>query len=564
MASKKVSRALAALIAILGLVVLTACSGIPRSSGVNQGSAVVPVEDDAIEFLPSGPVENGTIEQILRGFIEASSSPVSDYAIARQFLTPDFATKWDATTAVNVDSGLRNVTQTSESKGQLTYSLTAQVDAQGNYSDVSPTQAITNDYSFESVDGQWRISSAPNGVVMDKFTFDQVYQAHPLYFFDSTNSVLVPDVRFFPAGASASTRITKALLAGPSGWLSANGATHTSFPPGTALVADTVPVSRGTATVDLNSAALSADPTVIRQMKQQLSASLQSVDNIDTVNMLVDGATLNNAISSSIDSVMPKLVDSRPLVLTDKAFGYWTGSKVESVNQLAPTMLASQPTAITTANGNTLAGILASEGTGFIRNGSVQIVDTRSGLVAPALDNFGYLWSVPQDQPSKLLVISTDGKQQQLEVPWATADAILSLAISRDGSRVLALLETNGTNELVVSALLRGEKSVPVQLGVPVTLSLAAGTPVAATWVDPTTIVSVSTSGTTANVRTQVIGGQGADLPVLTQGTPISVAGANTVAGIRILTSDGNVLTQRSSAQWQSTVSGVITLATQQ
>jgi hypothetical protein len=343
MASKKVSRALVAFIAILGLVVLTACSGIPRSSGVNQGSAVVPVEDDAIEFLPSGPVENGTIEQILRGFIEASSSPVSDYAIARQFLTPDFATKWDATAAVNVDSGLRNVTQTNESQGQLTYSLTAQVDAQGNYSDVSPTQSVTNDYTFESVDGQWRISSAPNGVVMDKFTFDQVYQAHPLYFFDSTNSVLVPDVRFFPAGASASTRITKALLAGPSGWLSANGATHTSFPPGTALVADTVPVSRGTATVDLNSAALSADPTVIRQMKQQLSASLQSVDNISTVNMLVDGATLNNAISSSIDSVMPKLVDSRPLVLTDKDFGYWTGSKVESVNQLAPTILASQP-----------------------------------------------------------------------------------------------------------------------------------------------------------------------------------------------------------------------------
>jgi hypothetical protein len=564
MGKNSLSRVLIAALAVLGLVVLTACSGIPRSSGVNQGSAVVPVEDDAIEFLPSGPVENGTIEQILRGFIEASSSPVSDYAIARQFLTPDFATKWDATTAVNVDSGLRNVAQTGEGQGQLTYSLTAQVDSQGNYSDVSPTQTITNDYTFESVDGQWRISSAPNGVVMDKFTFDQVYQAHPLYFFDSTNSVLVPDVRFFPAGASASTRITKALLAGPSGWLSANGATHTTFPAGTALVADTVPVSRGTATVDLNSAALSADPTVIRQMKQQLSASLQSVDNISSVNMLVDGATLNNAISSSIDSVMPKLVDSRPLVLTEKDFGYWTGSKVETVSQLAPTVLAKQPTAITAASGNTLAGILTSEGTGFIRNGSVQIVDTRPGLIAPALDSFGYLWSVPQDQPSKLVVISTDGKQQQLEVPWATADAILSLAISRDGSRVLALLETNGTYELVVSALVRGDKSVPAQLGVPISLSLAAGTPVAATWVDPTTIVSVSTSGTTSNVRTQVIGGQGVDLAALTQGLPISIAGANTVAGIRILTSDGNVLSQRSSAQWQSTVSGVKTLATQQ
>lgn len=565
MTRKNLSRALVTLLAILGLVVLTACSGIPRSSGVNQGSAVVPVEDDAIEFLPSGPVENGTIEQILRGFVEASSSPVSDYAIARQFLTPEFSTKWDATTTVSVDGGLRTVTQTGENRGQLSYSLNALVDAQGNYSDVSPIQPITNEYVFEQVDGQWRISAAPNGVVMDRFTFDQVYQAHPLYFFDSTNSMLVPDVRFFPNGASASTRITKALLAGPSEWLSANGAAHTSFPVGTALVADTVPVSRGTATVDLNSAALSADPTIIRQMKQQLSASLQSVDNISSVNMLVDGAVLNNAISSSIDSVLPKLVDSRPLVLTDKTFGYWTGSTVETVTQLSPVMLSQQPSAITTAGGNTLAAMLSAEGAFFVRNGNAQLVDTRPGLIAPALDNFGYLWSVPADQPNKLLVISTDGKQQQLDVPWTGAENIVSLSLSRDGSRVLALLQYGDTSQLVVSALVRGEKSIPTQLGVPLTLSLAAGVPISSAWVDSTTVVSVSTEANGAsNVRTQVIGGQGKDLPVVTAGTPVSVAGANTVAGIRILTSDGQVLTQRSSAQWLSTVTGVKALAIQQ
>ena len=561
---KSVTTGISLAVALLTLLALTACSGIPRSSGVNQGSAVVPVEDDAIEFLPSGPVRNGTIEEILRGFVEASSSPVSDYAIARQFLTPEFATQWDATTAVNVDAGLRTVTQTGDNTGALVYSQTALVDAQGNYSDVSPAQSVTNDYTFEQVDGQWRISSAPNGVVMDRFTFDQVYQAHPLYFFDSTNSVLVPDVRYFPAGASASTRITKALLAGPSAWLSANGATHTAFPAGTALVADTVPVSRGTATVDLNSAALSADPTIIRQMKQQLSASLQSVDNITAVTMLVDGATLNNAISSTVDSVMPKPDDSRPLVLTDKAFGYWTGATIDTATQLAPTMLAQQPTAITTSSGNVLAAILTAQGASFVRNGNAQVVDTRSGLIAPALDSFGYLWSVPSSQPNKLVVIATDGKQIPLDVPWATADSILSLSISRDGTRVLALLETNRSYQLVVSALLRGEKSVPVQLGEPVSLSVASGTPIASAWVDSTTVVSLSSASGSYNVRTQVIGGQSEDLAKVTTGTPISVVGANTVAGIRILTAEGNVLTQRSSAQWLSAVTGVKALAVQQ
>ena len=551
--------------ALVSIAVLTACSGIPRSSAVNQGSAVVPVEDDAIEFLPSGPVDGASIEQILRGFIEASSSPVSDYAIARQFLTPDFATKWDATTAVNVDSGLRNISQSGDELGQLSYSLSAVVDAQGNYSEVAPSQTVTNTYNFKQVDGQWRISEAPNGVVMDRFTFDQVYQPHSLYFFDSTNTTLVPDVRFFPAGASASTRITKALLAGPSAWLSANGAVHSSFPAGTALVADTVPVSRGTATVDLNSAALSSDPAIIRQMKQQLSASLQTVDNISMVNMLVDGATLNSAISGTLDSVLPAPVDSRPLVLTDKAFGYWTGSKIEPVSQLSSVLTEQKPTAITTAMNNGLAAILTSQGASFVRNGSAQFVDTRSGLIAPALDSFGYLWSVPAESPGKLFVISTDGKQQQLEVPWASADSILSLTLSRDGSRVLALVHNNGSYQLLVSALTRGEKSLPISLGVPLQLSLAAGTPLAAGWVDSTTVVSVSSgAGTTSNVRTQVIGGQGTDLSPITSGTPVSVAGANTVAGIRILNSDGAVLVQRSGAQWLTAVSGVRALAVQQ
>ena len=561
---KNVTKGISVAVAMLTLLALTACSGIPRSSGVNQGSAVVPVEDDAIEFLPSGPVRNGSIEEILRGFVEASSSPVSDYAIARQFLTPEFATQWDATTAVNVDAGLRTVTQTGDNTGELVYTQNALVDSQGNYSDVNPTQSVTNSYTFEQIDGQWRISSAPNGVVMDRFTFDQVYQAHPLYFFDSTNSMLVPDVRYFPAGASASTRITKALLAGPSAWLSANGATHTAFPAGTALVADTVPVSRGTATVDLNSAALSVDPTIIRQMKQQLSASLQSVDNITSVTMLVDGATLNNAISNSIDSVLPKPVDSRPLVLTADTFGYWTGSSIDISSQLAPTMLAQQPTAITTANGIVLAAILTAQGASFVRNGNAQLVDSRSGLIAPALESFGYLWSVPAAQPNKLVVIATDGKQIPLEVPWTNADSILSLSISRDGTRVLALLETNGSYQLVVSALVRGEKSLPVQLGAPGSLSLAAGTPIASAWVDSTTVVSVSTDGGSSNVRTQVIGGQSEDLAKITTGTPISVVGANTVAGIRILTAEGNVLSQRSSAQWLSAVTGVKALAVQQ
>jgi hypothetical protein len=558
-------RSFAVFLSLVTIVLLAACSGIPRSSGVNQGSAVVPIENDAIEFLPAGPMKDGSIEQILRGFIEASSSPVSDYAIARQFLTPTFASQWDATTAVNVDSGLRVVAQTGENTGRLTFTLTAQVGAQGNYAEISPGVSTTFDYSFEQVDGQWRISLAPNGVVMDRFTFDQVYQSHPLYFFDSTNTMLVPDVRFFPAGASASTRITKALLAGPSSWLAANGAVQSAFPEGTALVADTVPVTRGVAKVDLNAAALSADPAVIRRMKQQTSASLQSVANINSVDLLVDGAVLNNSISDSPEDVLPDPIDSRPLVLTAKDFGFWNGTKIEPYGAFANVMIQSQPTAISLGTKTNIAATLTSQGVSLVRNGTDQLVDVRPGLIAPTVDNFGYIWSVPSTEPTKLLAISTDGRIQQVETSWTSADRIISLSLSHDGTQVVALLETGGTYQLVASALVRGEKSVPLKLGPLVTHTLSEGTPVAVAWVDATTIATITiTSAGVGLVRAQEIGGQSQELSSITEGTPVSMAGANTVSGLRVLTTQGILLSLRGGTQWQNVLAGVTTLAVQQ
>jgi hypothetical protein len=561
-------RSVALSLALIAVLVLSACSGIPRAGGVNQGSAVVPVENDDIEFLPSGPLPDSSAEQILRGFIEAASSPVSDYAIAREFLTPDFASQWDATTAVNVDAGIRTIALSSDAAsptGTLSFSLNAQVDAQGNYTEISTPLATTYDYTFEQVEGQWRISGAPNGVVIDRFTFDQVYQESPLYFFDSTNTVLVPDVRFFPAGASAGTRITKALLAGPSAWLASEGAVVTAFPAGTALVADTVPVTRGVATVDLNAAALSSDLTTVRRMKQQASASLQSVENISSVVLLVEGAVLNSSITDSVDSVMPRPVDSRPLVLTSSEVGLWSGSKIEQLAQLGIAIVSEQPTALTTALGNSIATSLSDAGVSLVRNGNIQLVDSRPGLSAPSLDNFGYVWSVPQASPSDVLVISTDGKQQEVTVPWRAADSILSLTLSHDGARVLALLETDGIYQLVVCAVVRGEKSVPLAVGTPVVLSLPPGEAIAAAWVDATTVVSIAKDGAgNYPVRLQIIGGQGKDLASITQGTPRTIAGANSVSGIRVLTAEGTLLTLRGGTQWQSVLSGVTALAIQQ
>lgn len=547
-------------------LVLTACTGIPVAGSVQRGSAVVEADSGVIEFIPAGPVVDGTIEQILRGFIEASSSPVSDYAIARQFLTPGFATRWDANSGVHVDSGLRTITQTETSSAQLGFTLSATVDAQGRYAQAPANERVTYSYTFEQVDGQWRISAAPDGVVIDRFTFDQVYTSHPLYFFDSTQTLLVPDVRFFPNGASSSTRIMKALLVGPSPWLAEGGAVVSAYPPGTALVADSVPVTRGVAAVDLNENALNTDPAGIRKMKQQATASLQSVDNITSVDLLVNGTEQNALIADTVDTVMPPSVDSRALVLTTDHYGYISGGNIEQSSQLAPVMVALQPSAISVGFSGQLAAVLSPQGASFVRaNAETVLADSRAGLIAPSLDPFGYMWSVPANEPTELLAISTNGEQRAVTVPWKNVDEILSLKVSRDGARVVALVREGTNYRLLASSIVRGEKSVPVTVGVPIELSLAEGIPVDIAWVDPTTVASLATSPDgTSHVLAQMIGGGYILQSSLSEEEPISLSGANNLAGLRVLTAGGTLLSLRGGSLWQAMFVGVKTQAVKQ
>lgn len=556
---------LTALVSVL-LLVLTACSGIPVTGSVQQGSAVVQADSGVIEFIPAGPLEDGSIEQILRGFIEASSSPVSDYAIARQFLTPSFATRWDANSAVHVDSGLRTITQTNTTAAELGFTLSATVDAQGRYTQAAANDRVTYPFSFELVNGQWRISSAPEGVVIDRFTFDQVYTSHPLYFFDSTQTLLVPDVRFFPNGASSSTRIMKALLVGPSPWLAEGGAVVSAYPPGTALVADSVPVTRGVAAVDLNENALNTDSAGIRKMKQQATASLQSVDNISSVNLLVNGTEQNALIADSVDAVMPPSVDSRALVLTSDQYGYISGGSIEQSSQLAPVMVALQPTAISVGFSGQLAAVLSTQGASFVRaNAETVLADTRDGLIAPSLDPFGYMWSVPANDPTEMLAISTNGEQRAVTVPWKNADEILSVKVSRDGARVIALVREGADYQLLASSVVRGEKSVPLSLGTPIELNLADGVPVDVAWVDPTTVASLATSPDgTSRVVAQMIGGGFTLQSTLNAENPLSLSGANNVAGLRVLTAGGTLLSLRGGSLWQAMFVGVKTQAVKQ
>ncbi|TFD88750.1 hypothetical protein E3T61_11420 [Cryobacterium lactosi] len=541
-------------------VLLGGCSSIPRDGAVQAGQDVVAGENPAPVFLPDRPRDGASMEEILTGFIGAATSPDNNYEIAREFLTADFSDTWKSDSGVTVEDGSgRIVAPVDETAMLVSVRPVAEVNSIGEYHEDAASANVQLRYEFAQVDGEWRISAAPNGTVLDQATFEDVFSAQSLYFFDPDYQFLVPDVRWYPRGASMPTKIVNGVLSGPSEWLA--GAVTSAFPEGTALTADAVTVVARDAKVDLNSEALNADRVALQRMKSQLENSLPSGL---TVTITINRNSQDIAALGANEPEVNPRVDARALVLRDGEFGFLaaTGKTISLLSGLSESIAALSPSAVTLSPSQTAAAVLTGSGVYGVRVGEdARQLDPRLNLIAPSIDGSGYVWSVPGDRPNELFVYNTQGTAQAVPTPWQDASAIAALKVSRDGTRVIALLRAAGELRLVVAAVLR-ENGAPVGLGDPVPLAAGTGTPVDATWIDQATVayLSLQPDGE-ARITAHEIGG--ASVQLESSAGISTITGSNLLRDLRALSVDGSLLVQRGIG-WQERIDGVTLVATQQ
>ncbi|WKK73326.1 LpqB family beta-propeller domain-containing protein [Rathayibacter oskolensis] len=552
--------------ALLLVLALAGCAGIPRSGDVGVGQPDSAPQDLEYDFLPSGPAAGASQRDILNGFIDAASSPQNNYKIAREFLSS--GADWTPSEHVTVDEGQRSQVQPSTSTLTLTITPVAEVDGSGVYTEVSTTAALSLDYGFVQENGEWRISAPPSGVVIDRTTFEQVFSTHTLYFFDPSYSFLVPDLRWFAsrADSSTSTTIVTELLRGPTVWLRDSGAAVSAFPSGTALAAETVPVEAQRAVVDLNSAALEADERQWRLMALQLSRSLGNVSNVTGVTLSVEQNPIEVAGETNGLPTSPR-VDTRPLVLTDDAFGF-LGSSGLAETAVSDRVRALSPTAVVLgeqrgADSDASAAVLSSAGVTLVAPGRNDVLlDARSGLIAPSMDPLGYVWSIPGASPSQLVAYSPDGATSyQVATAWSEIDSLASVAVSRDGTRLLALAQDGQQATVLMAGITRSASGEPLAVGEPVVLRSTLGTAIAASWTDELDVVSVVRASTGEDAVTLNQIGGGATSLGTTTGTR-QIAAGNASTQIRILAEGGELRQQRGSA-WQTVATDVRVLAVQ-
>ncbi|WP_111718502.1 GerMN domain-containing protein [Homoserinimonas sp. OAct 916] len=549
----------AVLIAVSALVV-SGCAAIPTEGPVRAGAPIEVDEDLPLDFVPSQPGQGASQREILLGFIDAALSPQGEFKTAREFLTPALAQRWKPLANVTIYQGALQADQAGSQAMAVSLVPQAEINATGEYAQVAAEAPIELHFEFTKVADEWRISAAADGILLERLYFDQVFSPYPLYFFDPSYTYLVPDLRWFPARAAPSTRIVKTLLLGPAPWLAEQNAVVTAFPPGTALTADAVPVTDREAQVDLNSEALGADELTWQRMQLQLTRSL-GISSISSVAISVNS---NDRETPEISITDPR-VDGRVFAKRLGEFGYLSinQQKVTEVPGISTKLDAVQPRALTLGSGAHSAAVLGTDGVYRVEDSAAAavLVDGRQRLIGPTMDPFDFIWSVPASSPGELIAFGADGGAHPVKTTWPEESSIVSLDVSREGTRILALLSDNGVPRLVVAAIIRGDGQVPVSLGEPVTLATAGGEPVDAAWVDQLTVISMTRTPAGEDLLvSQQVGGPSVSRGKVTGG--LTVVGGNSISTVHILTDRGVVLTPRGTG-WQESIGKVDLIGTQ-
>jgi hypothetical protein len=562
------ARGILAVLLALCAVVVTGCAGFPTSGPPEYGLESGGTDDDSqnVAFIPNRPQPGATPEQIVEGFIDAGSGPGvrGDWTVAREFLAPSFRETWKPETGVFVDERAeRDYVETQEGSVDFIYDVVASVDDKGAYERADIATAGSTFRLAQQSDGEWRITEAPDGIWLDEAQFPRVFNRYPVMYFDPTWQYLVPDVRWF-AIARAPGSIADALVnKPPSEWLA--GSVDTAFPDGVAFVAAVPNDEDGVDVALTGDAMLAVDSDVLDRMQTQLEESLRAA-GVTQVAMTVD----STQIDAEPVAVRSTRVPAAPLVLTEQGFGFLTGDEIDKIPGLSAAVEANAPVSVQVGAQRDLAAAKLASGAVVRLNSAgtdAESLDTRVGLVDPVIDGSGAVWSVPQDQPSALRAFLPGGDVVEIADAWSEATAIAGMSLSRDGTRMAAVVSAGGRTVLMVAGVLRDADGIPVGLGTPtMQLAVVGGavvgvTDIGVTWIDDVSIGVLAGAESESTVVEQVVGAP-TSLSTASAGM-VSIAGGTGGSSLRLRAEDGTLYVKRGTA-WQPTATGVLVLATQQ
>jgi hypothetical protein len=540
--------------AAFAVLALSGCATIPSTGNIGFGPDVTSgLNNDEVYYSQTGPYTDATQEAVLYGFLNSGNGPQNDYAVAREYLTKSFASKWQPNDEVLIQEGTPELFKVSDTEYQVTVGVSGQVDSEGRYTDLPSGTRRTFTVDFVKTAGQWRISAAPNQTTIIRPNFKVLFRSYSLYFFDPSLTYLVPEVRWFPSRASTGTRLMNSLLKGPSDWL--KPAVVNVIPIGTKLNINSVTVEDGVAKVDLSSQALRVPTSKRALMKSQIAATLEQLTDVTNVEISIQRTP--QTISQYVDGQPPSL-GSSPIALTSSGLVRLNASGAQAIAGTASKVLATHPTDFAFSQTQNRMALVTPSGVHIYAldsfNDSGRVVDRRANQLSPSFDPEGALWSLPSTQGAPF-VVSGDTRVV-LQNQWVSGIPT-SFSISPEGARVAVVYLIDKIKQTYVFPIERNKSGEAVSLGEPILVTSAPKNSDKVTWADNVTLALITPAKPTGFIPCLVtISG------LLNASTAIESASAITVNGtgqLYILQPDGNVVESRGSI-WTTIAQNILAL----
>ena len=457
-------RALVALTTVAVLLGAAGCVGMPESGPVvGTGSEGQADEPPGVFIDPKPPEPDASPPEIVTGFLDAMTATPIQTNAAKEFLTTDAQAAWTP------EAETITYSEASPPRGGLRVSVrlggARHLDGRGAYLGKLPAEDRSLTFPMSSEDGEWRIAQAPDALIVPDSWFEQRFRQASLYFFDPSGQILVPEPVFVPRGEQLATALTSALLRGPGPALED---ISRSFIPEGLSFGLSVPVSdEGVADVALRGFSGRLTPDASEQMVAQLAWTLRQEPEIRALRVSVGGQQITLAGGERLfDIEQGAEYDPTVLGASTLLYGLRGGRLVSGppdslapvdgpmgasrlgVRSVAVDITADQVVGVSAGGDSVLRTSVRNQG-----DRVESVVSGARGLLRPAWDFNDRVWLV-DNGPGGARVSYLSGKSPTgVRVPGVTGRRVDHFIVSRDGSRLVAVVRGANGDRVMISRI---------------------------------------------------------------------------------------------------------------
>ncbi|WGY03490.1 LpqB family beta-propeller domain-containing protein [Nocardioides sp. QY071] len=462
------NRLLPTLVTVLlaALAVLSGCTSLPTSGPVVQSSGTDRGDTRrASDIDARPPVDGASRTEVVAGFLDAMTAWPVQTSVAKQYLTKEAAAGWNPEQETVIYSDSLPVR---ESGGFVSVSLTAadRLDAVGAWRGAMGADELDLDFKLTVQDGEYRITDPPDALVVPASWFRQRYHQVSLYYFDPVAKILVPEPVFVPEGDQLATSLVSGLLAGPPPL--AQGVVRSFLPAGLS-VGLSVPVSdAGVADISLVGEAQSVTSEQAELMLAQLAWTLRQDPSVTALRVSVDGTPLplpGGVAQYSVDAAAAygpagpgggktlygisqgRLVSGGKDTDLDPVTGVF-GDEGAGLTAVAVSPDNEEAAGIDTGGHRVrLAHVQQSTS-----EPAAQVLLDGGTYARPTWDHAGRLWVLERRASGAVVWLYDGAELRTVRVPGVTGTRARSLVVSRDGTRLVAVVRVPGQGDQVVGA----------------------------------------------------------------------------------------------------------------